>query len=114
MRLIDADKLLDQLDEIRLERGPKILDGQHKRERAQAVAEGISLAAQAAAQAEAVIDTGLSAYEQWILQRYRELYAKGRRDPHIHNPEALALYWTWRDTDLFGRPGMPPDKTAMR
>ena len=46
-------------------------------------------------------ETDLDETEKWIIQRFRERREKGRKNRNIHSPIAWALYWTWRDLELW-------------
>ena len=46
-------------------------------------------------------ETDLDETEQKILRKFRELREKGRKNRNIHSPTAWALYWTWRDLEMW-------------
>lgn len=102
MRLIDADKLVMHLADVKFGESPTGFEPLEERKIKRAICEGLSMAEEAVDAAPTVLhETDLDETEQKILRKFRELREKGRENKSIHSPTAWALYWTWRDLEMW-------------
>ena len=102
MRLIDADALLRHLAEVVYWKSPQGYERVNDRNVRQARCEGLKMAKQFVMDAPTIIpEPDLDETEQKILRKFRELREKGRKNRNIHSPTAWALYWTWKDLELW-------------
>lgn len=102
MRLIDADALLMHLADAVFGNAPVGNEPPDERDLKRAWCDGMESAEEAVKAAPTVLhETDLDDTEQKILRKFRELREKGRKNRNIHNPTAWALYWTWRDLELW-------------
>lgn len=102
MRLIDADALLMHLADAVFWNAPGGNEPPDERDLKRAWCDGMESAEEAVKVAPTVLhETDLDETEQRILRKFRELREKGRKNRNIHSPTAWALYWTWRDLELW-------------